>query len=76
MRSQKKEEEEEGKCKEKQILLERLVFMNPRTSAFTNRGGEIHTFPARRRFSSEVWAFLNLGPRAHNYHLMGATAGS
>lgn len=30
--------EEEGKCKEKQILLERLVFMNPRSSAFMDRG--------------------------------------
>lgn len=73
MRSQKKKKEEEGKCKKKQILLERLVFMNP-GPAPSQMGGEIHTFPARRWFASEVWAFLFFGAKAYNYHLRGARA--
>lgn len=64
MRSQKKEEEEEeeGKCKKKQILLERPVFMD-RAPVSSHIGGEIHTFQAQRWFASEVWAdFLEQGP--------------
>jgi len=47
MRPQKKkkeEEKEEGKCKKKQILLERPVFMKPQSSAFTDGRGESTLF--------------------------------
>lgn len=67
MRSQKKKkEEEEGKCKKKQFLLERPVFMNPRSSAFTDGGRNPHFW-----FGSLGFYF---GTRAHNYHLRGARA--
>lgn len=73
MKSQRrKKKEEEGKCKQKQILLERPVFMNS-GPAPSQMGGEIHTFPAPRWFVEEVWAYF-FGDRARNYHLWGASA--
>lgn len=66
MRSQKEEEEEEeGKCKEKQILLDRLVFMNPRSSTFMDRGEKSTLFLQGGGFFGGLGAYSK-------YYLRGA----
>lgn len=60
MKSQKKEEEEEGggnKMQKRTDFVRKACVHEPRTSIFTDLG-EIHTYPLRRRFASEVWLYF------------------
>lgn len=73
MRSQKEEEEEEGKCKKKQILLERLVFMNPGPSP-SQMEEESTLFQLIDGLLRKSRLFFFCLTAAHNYHLRGVRA--
>lgn len=75
MRSQKKKKEEEGKCKKKQSLLERPMFMNP-GPAPSQIGGRNPHFSSVEVvcFGSLGFFFFCFGATVHNYHLGGVRA--